>query len=269
MSTLEIPRTLPGGLRSLSYSSIMKYLRCPEQWRQTYIENKWEPTGGPAVLGKAVHAANAEYFRHKLDGVLLAESDYLDAYADAFEAECEEAEVAWRDDTPAALKDAGVPLVKRYAREVAPPIMPVAVEREFRVQPDGVDWYLKGFIDLETSQSVCDYKVVGRAMSQADMDSSLQPTMYLLARRAEGMPTARFDYHVLNRGVKTPSAQVKVADTQRTDAQMDAFYRRILGVAAEIAWRAEHDHWQGAVPGSWWCNSKWCGFWQGCPYGGA
>lgn len=280
---IEVPPILPGGLRNLSHSSISKYLKCPESWRQSYLEGNWEPSGGAAILGSAVHAANAEYYRSKLYGSgpadVLSLEDVLDCFASSWEVEVAENEIDWRDDKPGDLKDAGIPVLKRYHQLVAHQIDPVHVEREFRVQPQGVEWAFKGFIDLEYQKviqeptdetpgevetGVIDYKVLKRAKSQADCDSDLQPTMYLLARRAEGAQHQHFKFHTLNRTAKTEAAMVKVMSTERTGEQLDRFYTRVLSIAAEIAWRAENDVWQGAVPGSWWCSSAWCSHWDRC-----
>src|SRR5690606_12595934 len=113
---------------------------------------------------------------------------------------------------------------------------------------------------------VADRKVRGRRLSKADADTDLQASMYLLARRSEGEPASRFDFHTM---VRTKQPQVEVVPTVRTDAQLDRLTDRILAVAAEIAWRCEYDVWQGAVPGSWWCSERFCGYWHACPMGGA
>ena len=108
-------------------------------------------------------------------------------------------------------------------------------------------------------------KVRKSKLSATDADSDLQPTAYLLARRAEGQPAPVFRYHTM---VKTKSPYAEVVPTVRTDVQLDAFTGRVYRIAAEMQWRLETENWAGAVPGSWWCSHRMCGFWDTCPMGG-
>jgi hypothetical protein len=271
---LEVPAVLP--VKSLSVSSIMRFLRCPESWRRTYLEGEWEPVGPPLLLGKAVGAAESTSLALKVQtGSDLSLDDVQDAYSDEWDLAVETASdregIEWSDKQPAVVKEVGREVLAAYHTTVAPSVKPVSVEREFRLQPPGADWVYKGYIDIEDADDVViDMKVKGKALSASDARVDAQATSYLLARRQEaragfGKPARRFDFHVM-KTLKTPV--VDIVDTTRTDVQLDAFYQRILRTAQEIAWRAEMDVWQGAVPGSWWCGPKFCGFWDRCPMGG-
>lgn len=266
-AVLEIPRHLP--VKHLSVTSIGTYLKCPERWRRRYLENEYEPSSGKMLAGKAVGAAEAAHYQTQIDtGTGLALSDVLDAFTDEWQLAADTTEVDWGEDKPTEIKDSARVALERYHLDVAPEIQPTSVERPFTLRFPDTDWTVTGYLDLEEADDVVsDLKVKGKSISQADADSDMQPTTYMLARRTEGRPASEFHFHLLNRGVKAPYA--KVIPTQRTDAQLDAHLRRIVGVAAEIAWRAENEHWQGAVPGSWWCSQKMCGFWESCPMGGA
>jgi putative RecB family exonuclease len=265
MTTLEIPTRLP--VDYLSVSSIRLYLQCPMKWKRRYIDREYEPANGPMVLGSSVGAAEAQADHTQIDtGDRLATTDVLDLFSDEWEDRTGREDIDWRDDKPGQLKDAGIAVVQEYERTVGPNLRPVSVEREFSLEFEGVDWTVTGYFDLEEEDDVvADRKVRGRKMSPADAHVDIQPTMYLLAKRAEGNPAPRFDFHTLVR-TKTPS--VEVISTVRTDTQLDHFTDRILGVAAEINWRLESGVWQGAVPGSWWCSSRFCGYHASCPMGG-
>lgn len=262
---LVVPRTLPE-VTSLSVSSIRTYLECPERWRRRYINAEWEPTAGRMLLGSAVHAAEGVSFTKKITTREdLPTSDVLDVYADEFDERSEREDVDWGEDKPAKLKDSGVQVVRAYHETIAPLVQPTSVERRVAFRLPGADWTFRGFIDLETDDgNPVDLKVTKRAMSAADIAENMQATAYLTARRLE-QPDAsvgrEFEFHVL-RTVKEPDATIVL--TQRTEAQQDRFLELVVRVAREIVWRAEHDVWSGAAPGSWRCSERYCGFWPTC-----
>jgi hypothetical protein len=263
---LEIPRRLP--VDHLSVSSIRLFLQCPEKWRRRYVEREYELPSGSMILGSAVGAAEAQADHEQIEtGNRLAIDGVVDAFADEWDDRASREEIAWGEQQPGTLKDAGVSVVTAYEKQVASTIRPVSVEREFRLQLPGVDWGFTGFFDLEEEDgAICDRKVKAKKLSRTEADADLQPTSYLLARRAEGNPASAFRYHTL---IRTKTPQVEIVPTVRTDAQLDAFVDRLYRTAAEMHWRLEHDVWQGAVPGSWWCSDRFCGYWASCPMGGA
>lgn len=266
MSALEIPSRLP--VDHLSISSVNAYLRCPLKWKRRYVDRDYEPPGGKMILGSSVGAAEALAYQEQIDtGERPPTDTVLDLFSDEWEDRTSREEIAWEADKPGKLKDDGIAVVKAYDQTIAPTVTPTHVEREFNLQLEGVDWGFTGFFDVEQDDgAVIDLKVRGRKLSPGDADIDLQPTAYMLARRAEGNPAPAFRFHTMVR-VKQPYAEV--VPTVRTDVQLDAFVDRLYGIAAEMHWRLEHDVWQGAVPGSWWCSERFCGYWASCLLGGA
>jgi hypothetical protein len=266
VADLEIPTRLP--VDHFSASSIGTYLKCPESWRRKYIEREYDRPSGAMVLGSSVGAAENHADQLVIDGEERPSTDdVLDLFTDEFDDRTEREEVAWAGETPGEAKDTGIAAVKAYERLVVPTIKPVSVEREFWLNFDGVEWGFQGFFDLEQEDdTLADRKVIGKKLGQADADGDIQPTSYFLARRSEGNPAKRFDFHTM---VKTKQPYAEVVKTERTDAQLDHFVDRLYRISAEILWRLETDNWAGAAPRSWWCTQKYCGFWGSCPMGGA
>lgn len=262
---LEVPRTLP--VAHLSVSSIKTYLDCSLAWYRKYVLREYEPPNGPMILGSSVGAAEGHAHQEQIDtGQRPGVDDVLDLFSDELDERIAREEIDWRDDTPGSLKDAGIGAVQAYESTVAPLVHPVSVEREFQLSFEGVEWNVTGYLDLEEEDgAVCDLKVKGRKLNPAEARTDIQPTTYLLARRAEGVPAPEFRYHTMVR-TKTPYAEI--IPTTRTDGQLDALADRLLLIASEIDWRLEHDVWQGAVPGSWRCSEKFCGYWPTCKFGG-
>lgn len=267
MSTeLEIPTRLPIG--ALSISSINLFERCPEKWKRRYINREYEPPSGAMILGSAVGAAEAHADQAVIDGEARPTTeDVLDLFSDEWAQRTSSEEVAWDEKDPGEIKDTGIAAVQAYEADIVPTYTPLTVEREFYVQPEGVEWGFKGYLDLETASGVvADRKVRKMKMSDMEADSDSQATGYLLARRAEGNPATAFDFHVM---VKTKKPYADIVTTSRTDVQLDRFVDRLYRVASEIHWRLERDVWSGAAPGAWWCAAKTCGFWASCSLGGA
>lgn len=262
---------LPGGLPvdHLSHSSIALLRKCPERWRRRYMLREYEAPSGAMIVGSSCGAATRINFEQKMaSGVDLLEADVLDAYADEWRSLTADADsIEWGSEKPDRLRDLGQAALAEYHKRIAPGVAPVSVERKFTLRFDGVPWTFIGYLDLEEADgAVGDTKAKGRRLAQTDADVDPQASGYLLARRAEGNPATEFRFHTM---VRTAKPTAEIIHTNRTDRQLDAFLRRIFNAAAEIHWRATNDVWDGAVPGSWWCSEKWCGYWSSCPMGGA
>jgi hypothetical protein len=272
VAVLEAPRTLPGDLRSLSHSSLTTYLKCPLKWKRRYLDGEFEPASGNLIVRSAVGRAESISDQRKIDdGDFLPLADVLDAYSDEWDLkvdqETDRMPIDWDDQKPGDIKDSGTKVLTLYHKVFVPALEPVAVERPFVLHLPGVDFTYRGYLDLETADGlVIDRKVKAKSLTQDEADADVQPTSYLLARRTEGNPAKGFRFDVLKRLKKEP--KVDLVETGRTEEQLNHFAERILLIAAEIAWRAEYDKWQGAVPGSWWCSAKYCGFHATCPFGG-
>lgn len=299
------PRGFP--LEHLSVSSLQLYLKCPEKWRRRYLLHERESSTGAMLVGTAGWAAEAVHYHRTIDGRPLEEADVLDVYSDEFDLQAELAAarsgVDWQGEKPGTWKDQGAGAVRAYHEQVAPQVLPVSVERQFRLRFPGVDWTFVGYIDLEALRVAelehgapvpigrvpgsrpGDVKIAGKRWTKAvgpkpgkgqpdtrprvpidDVHADVQVTSYLAARRAEGDPASGFDFHVATR---TQSPVAEVIPTSRTDAQLDQLLRDVWAIAAEIAWRTELDHWHGAPFGAWWCSPRSCGFYSSCRYRGA
>lgn len=305
---LDPPRTLPGGLTSLSVSGVALYLKCPLKFRRRYFDHDYEPVSPALIVGHAVGRAEGTSYQTVItDRYRPTTGDVLDVYSDEFDLKVEEetgrAGVDWEGERRGRVKDSGAQVLKVYHRDVAPKVRPVAVERKFEIALPHVDWTFTGYIDLEAAigrvLGVDDFKARSHTkgpVNREEADGDLQATGYLFAKRAEEdfdeedalaalaehreraeaylrgeIPPRRFRYHNLVRprvGAALPR-DVVITETTRTDEQLDSFLALLYNVAAEIEWRYESDVWTGAPPGAWWCSERWCGFWHSCPFGGA
>ena len=126
----------------LSYSSINRYLTCPEQYRLYYLERlRPKAESAAMVFGALVHIALAELFRNGADPVatFLREWQNLkDVQLDYKKRE------SWE-----SLKDKGAALLQQFLKEEAPKIRKVlGVEKKFELAVTSLDQPFIGIVDL-------------------------------------------------------------------------------------------------------------------------
>ena len=189
---LAVPARLP--VRSLSHSSLSLFWRCPERWRRRYVERMREPSGGPALLGRALGAALTAHFAAQIAGEALSLRDTDDLYLAEFDDGAPAALFKERDPV-ADLRRQGRQALVAYLNRVAPSVRPTAVERRVELRFGDVEWSLIGYLDIEEADAVIDVKLRGRHVSQAEADHSAQASLYLLARargaRRGALPSTR------------------------------------------------------------------------------
>jgi hypothetical protein len=127
-----------------------------------------------------------------------------------------------------------------------------------------------GYVDVEDERGhLIDLKLVAKHVGQAAADRDPQAGGYLLARRLEGGPATRFEFHSIRRGVVRSGERCLAVPTSRSDAQLDAFAARIAQTARAIERCAESGDWPLASPDGWWCGPGQCQHWPTCPAGAA
>jgi len=253
---LEVPRLLPVSVTGtrvghLSHSSVRMYLRCPEKWRRRYLELEYEPSSSNLVIGKVVGAGISAGYVVKLGGEENYGEVMLDTASQSFDDIKDREEVDWQDEEPGKVKDSAMQCVGEYHQRVARFFKPTTVEEGFSITYPEADWDVQGYIDITGSGE-------GLAADLHDVKT---------VSKADGS-TPSFAWHQIKKPNTRNPASVQVMTTDRTPVQINNYLARIAQVAREIDWRAETGNWQGAVPGSWFCSQKFCGFYASCPYGG-
>jgi len=167
------------------------------------------------ALGSAVHAGLAEYHRR----LMAHEQATPETITKAFQADWQEREsnesILFRDgDTRDDCIAQGVHLLELYLKE-PPPERIVAVEHRFMAplsnsQGEYLETPLVAITDLITadddSLQVKEFKTSGRAYSESEVASSLQPTCYVHAVRECLGQEPSVEYTVLVK-TKTPKVQ--------------------------------------------------------------
>ncbi|MFN4260905.1 MAG: RecB family exonuclease [Gemmataceae bacterium] len=199
-----------------SYSSISQFLACPLRYYfQRVIGLPATTVSSGLVLGSAVHHALAEYHRGLQAGQPVNRGCLHDALVKGWEHREAEGTVIFKSgdskDDSIAL---GAALVDVYLQE-PPPEKIVQVEQAIiapmhNSQGEILETPLMAVADLITTVSdglkVHEFKTSGRAYSETEADTSLQPTCYVNAVQEIFGESTRVEYTVLVK-TKTPKVQ--------------------------------------------------------------
>jgi RecB family exonuclease len=268
-ANLEVPRVLP--VSSLSKSSIELFERCPEAWKRKYIDEVREPGSGAMSAGKAAGAALAAYFNEKRDSREPSADEVVERFDAELALELKSAVLKEKEDRK-RLTEGGREAVRIYIETIAGPIAAVATERELRLQFPGAEWSVVGYIDLETeADEVIDYKLKkpgGRHVSEAEAETDIQATLYLLGRALEGRPAAGgFTFHSGLSHEPQDGERWRMIAAPRSERQLANFQARIALVARMIARAVATGDWGYRTEG-WFCSEGFCPAWKSCPAGG-
>ena len=258
---------------ALSPTRLDMLARCGMQYFFRYVEGLRLPPGVAMVQGTAVHRAVEQDLRHKRDhGKLMTLPAVEDCAAEALEntwlgeepaLDAEERAIG-RSVVKARAKDDAVYMVSLHHRELAPSIIPVHLEREFRLELTNFPFDLVGVMDVQEPDAIRDVKVSGRAPDPEAAEISVQLTTYALAAKVlDGQAPAAvtLDYLVHPKG-KLPYQEV--LKSTRGEEDFARLLRRVEAAARVIQAGA----FMPAVPDAWNCSPKWCGFYADvCPFG--
>lgn len=254
----------------LSASQIVMFLRCARQWAFRYIEGLKVPPSGAMKQGNAFHRMAERNYAQKMETrVDMPGDDLTNFFAEEFVTQMQAEEVKLGEgETVGSLKDQGVQLTRVFRNGIAPKVMPVAVEGNFKV-PIGKgesQVMLNGYIDVIDEQGrIRDTKAMTpqRVPNEFDLSRDLQLSTYALARKLEdvgSLPTEEQPARLmLDVAVKLVHPEARILPTARSIEGLRLHANTIGNVAKAIRADAFPRN-----PTGWWCSPKWCGYWDRC-----
>lgn len=207
-----------------SYSSLQQYLSCPLKFFfQRVLGLPQATVSSNLVLGSSVHAALAEYHRTVQQDLPTNTAKLHDVFIETWEKREKELQVTFRDGEGRQENiDQGIALVEIYLKE-PPPQEIIGIEEEIiapihNSQGEYLETPLLAILDLITEENeeinIYEFKTSGRAYSEMEAETSLQPSVYVNAvQETIGQP-ARVEYTIL---VKTKTPKVQRLTTIRND----------------------------------------------------
>lgn len=254
----------------LSISQLNMLSRCGEQYRQRYILGRKIPPGIALIVGGVVDKSVTRNLSEKLEGRELLPAEAVEDFtAQTFTQEWDRSDVALSDKEMAlGLKvakgqglDKSVRLAKLHAKEMAPAIQPTHLQRKVEVELVGYPYDLLGYIDIQEGfRSLRDTKTSGKTPASDIADKDDQLTIYaMMVQVLDGAIPGQLclDYLV---DLKTPVA--KTFMTMREGEDFKPILRRVESAGVAI----EKQVFIPARETDWWCNKKWCGYWETCEF---
>lgn len=206
-----------------SYSSISQYLKCPLQFYfERVLHLPRRTTSDAQVLGSSIHAALAHYHRSLQVGEPMQARQVHDAFQTVWDEQTCRGEVVYNKRSPEDNVDLGIALIDTYLEEPSPTNI-VAVEAPMLApitdsRGEVLEKPLLVVIDLITRPGggppvITELKTTGRAFSDSEIATSLQPTCYASAFFELTGEEPLVEYVAL---VKTKTPRVQRIDTVRT-----------------------------------------------------
>jgi len=202
----------------LSYSRLSRFEQCPLSFKLHYIEKRRAEPGLPLRFGKAVHAVLEVLVREHVEEERvgpLSEERAVELWQEAW---------AREEMTGVEVFQEGLEILQRFVQDqgTLDGHDVLAVEQEFRL-PVG-PFTVLGFIDRvdrvdDETVEVIDYKTNRMLFTRAEVDSSLQLSLYESAVRRiwPWVRNVKLTFNMLRHGVRQ--------ETTRTPEQLEAAHR--------------------------------------------
>lgn len=208
----------------ISASQIGQFLFCPIAYKFNYVDRiKRDEPNIYMSYGTVMHLALAFNNKHKIKTRKDLDIKTLCNYFnEQFEAECKPNN--WTNcHTYTEMKMVAEFTLEKYLKEVAPHVMPMYVEQEFRIKLKHFPITIFGFIDvIMENWEVWDYKTAGKSTkkkwNQKAVDDNVQLTFYsALCRKNFKKAEKNLNIFVLPR---EPKPEFIKLTTHRTDEEV-------------------------------------------------
>lgn len=181
-------------------TGINTFLDCSAKYLFQEIEHVATPNKAYLAFGSSIHRTLEKNYSQKIETKTdLPVDEAKQFFADVFDDEFGQVDkIDLIDEKPGQIKDQGVKLIEKYQKEIAPRIIPVAVEQRIKVTFTGYDYGLAGTIDLYDADSVIlDHKTTSKKINGTIPEGyKRQISAYALLEEATGrkVSAARIDY---------------------------------------------------------------------------
>lgn len=255
----------------LSVSQIDMFLRCPYQFYQRYILGKKSPPGVALVEGRSNHVALQANNEHKIaTGKDLPAKTMVEAFGDDWAKAKKEVE-DWEGDKPDDVFARGKRMLTSYASIFAPRFFPELAESTFCVPVGpikmlGVKDALGTVAAMQAASAklrstlpptIVDYKTVGQAKSEKDVDNSLQLSGYAYDHYKN---TGLWKVNVGLCSLVKKNGNVVWVSKPATVQRILWFRQVVLSVANAISL----GNFPLTSPDGWHCSARFCGYHASC-----
>lgn len=266
MSALAESTEVAKYLRHVSPSSLNRFLRCPENWRQRYLLDKPDPAGSKALVGSAFDKSFGDYYTARIGGGPGLELDAIqDSFRDNLLNEADtDTYVLDEDDTAGEMIDKSLPLVAAYLPVAQSMPDPIAVQQRVEIVHHSLPLPVIGFIDVRFVSSLTDTKLAA--------NRSFHPDWHLPLRIYSAAESVPADVHIITK-TKVPAVYTGADGDEYTESWSAAKAARTLRLVGQTIAQIESmlvmfgaDSPWPTLPGlvhTWSCGK--CPYKKGCP----
>jgi len=254
----------------LSPSQLDMLAKCGLQYEFRYIQGIKSPPGVAMVIGTATHRSIEKNLINKRDQkALLPVEAVTEIAAESLKNTWDgegpvlslEEKKAGEKKTKGDAVDMAVSLAKLHHKELAPKIEPIHLEREVYLELKGFPYDLKGYLDIQEPNRIRDTKTTSKSPSGDEAETSTQLKFYSLARHViDGLPPAEVALDYL---VKTAEPKAITITAQMDENDHKRLLRRVE-IASKVI---KSGAFNPAPQDAWYCNARWCGYHDRCPFG--
>lgn len=231
------------------------------------------PPGIALATGISVHKSVEANFKFKMadsEHRMLEPEEVEGVARDEFE-NIWQAGLLLTDDEAANLDnlygssiDMTVKLARLHYDNLAPHILPVAVEEPFVINLNGYPYDLAGRKDIRTEKGIHDVKTKS-VTPPDDAARSMQMAMYAMSEKIERGKLP--DLVELDFLIKTKMPKIVIRMAKPSDAWIQPLLRRIEQMTKIIlAVKEGHIGFTPADPENWVCSKRYCGFSRTCSF---
>ena len=227
------------------------------------------PPGIALAVGISVHKAVQKNLESKIETGSLLNNNYIQQIAyDAFDEiwltgmMLSEDEALDPNKARGAGADQAVALSVLHHLELAPSVVPIAVEEKFVIELEGFPMNLAGTKDIVEANKIGDVKTMA---ANKPTVHSMQMATYALDFKIKHRRYPDAVYH--HKLIKTKNPKAEVEEAVPDDTWVNPLMRRIERFAEIIdAVKAGKQALMPADPTSWTCSRKYCGYSSSCKF---
>jgi len=243
----------------LSFSAVQSYLRCGQQYKFSYIEEKKAIPGIALLEGSSHHTAFEMNNRNKMEhSTDLKANELTDKFMSTLREKVgKEEKVDWEDENEDNLFRRARVWHENYINDVAPKINPDIIEEKYEMDMEmgGIEFKMVGIVDLGYSKRVSDYKTTssyGFTNKKKEVNTDLQLSYYSLMTKRKNV-----EYICM---VKKATPEIGILQSTRSEGQI----KWALQVAKSVAQAIKNNDFPMTNPNNWHCSEKYCGYWKLC-----
>lgn len=243
-------------------SSIQQFISCPAQWFRTQVIGDLKRPAAAAEAGTALHkGAEIGYTEKIKTGNLPPVSVLTDAVVEEWKTLNEkDVEYPAGEDFNSYETDI-VKGITEYRNQVMEDINPVAVENRYSIKIDSpVVESISGTIDIDLDGGLADIKMTNK---KPVLDKYvLQQSVYALLKERNGKKCDFAEIHNVKRGDTATRLSLNV---EKEYAR--GWLNTILDTLESFNETGDVNLFRGSNPSAnYLCSSKWCGYWDKCPF---